>query len=65
LLGSVNVQVAVELMSCPLGWAVAVRQNGKPELTMTLCDDGAAVILVTPVSEMVTLVEPLTIPLVA
>jgi len=30
LLGSVKVQVAVVLTSVPLGWAVAVRQNGVP-----------------------------------
>ena len=65
LLGSVKVQVAVVLMSCPPGWAVAVRQNGKPALIVTLWDDGAATMLVTPFSDTVTLVEPLTIPLVA
>jgi len=52
-------------MACAPGWAVAVRQNGKPELIVTLWDDGAATMLVTPFIDTVTLVEPLTIPLVA
>jgi len=60
----VNVQVAVELMSCHSA-GLSRLDKMATRTHVTACDDGAAVILVTPVSETVTLVEPLTIPLVA
>jgi len=66
-LGSVKAQVPVELISTwpPLVVARAWRQNGVPELAETLCEDGVTVIEVTPLSDTVTVVDPLIVVEVA
>ena len=61
----VKVQVAVELMSVPVGAAIACTQNGMPAATETDWDEGFTVIEVTPVRDTVMLAEPVATPLVA